>query len=99
MNLNDHISGWGAFERRGNNAKGYEDFRPKVQAMIWPCLSYVWHIRSTADVTVLGTIGRVWKICVFCDLLSGYGGHLKASFHALHECLAHTKPQRPRTLQ
>jgi len=37
------------FERRGNNVKHVNDFYLKAKARIWPCLSYVCNIRSTAD--------------------------------------------------
>ena len=33
----------------GNNYKGFKDFELKAEARIWPCLSYVRHILSTAE--------------------------------------------------
>ena len=33
---------------RGNNLKGLKDFCLKAKARIWPCLSYVCHIRARA---------------------------------------------------
>ena len=38
-----------ASARKGNNLKGFEDFRLKVKARIWPWLSYMCRICSTAD--------------------------------------------------
>ena len=41
--------GWGSdCERRGNTLEGYNDFSLKSKARIWPCLSYMCHIRSIA---------------------------------------------------
>jgi len=37
-----------ASERRGDNLKGFEGFYLKAKARIWPGLSYVCQIRSTA---------------------------------------------------
>ena len=36
-------------KRRGINLKGLQDFYLKAKARIWPWLSYMCHIRSTAD--------------------------------------------------
>ena len=38
-----------ASERRGSRLKGFKDFYLKAKAKIWPCLTYMCHIRSTAD--------------------------------------------------
>ena len=36
-------------ERRGNNLKVFKALHPKAKAIIWPELSYMCRIRSTAD--------------------------------------------------
>jgi len=38
------------YTRAKNKVNGFEDFRLNVEARIWPVLSYVCHIRSTAVV-------------------------------------------------
>ena len=51
-----------ASERRGNTLKGCKGFALKAKARTWPCMSYVGHVRSTADTwppTLLAVQGGV----------------------------------------
>ena len=42
--------------RRGNNSKGFKDFSLKAKARVWPGLSYMCHVGSTADEACLVAI-------------------------------------------
>ena len=42
------FEGWAAAERRGSNSKQFKDFYLKPESKIWPWLSHLCHVRSTA---------------------------------------------------
>ena len=75
-------------QRRGNNVKGVRDFCLKAKARIWPRLSCMCHIRSTAvllsplarpllllDASFLGLLGN--RCLRFCS-----GAHAGRNWHA-----------------
>jgi hypothetical protein len=43
------MQGCAASEQRENTLKGFKDFNLKAKAGIWPWLSYMCHIRYSAD--------------------------------------------------
>ena len=66
-----------AAERRGKNFKGLKEFYLKANARNWPCLSYMCHVRSTADPPRRGTSLQCGRIFggVNRPVSSGYGTH------------------------
>ena len=63
-----------ASERRGDTLKDFKDFYLEVKARIWPWLSNMLQVRSTADVPEEGRDVRVvhlWRST--CHAISGQG--------------------------
>jgi len=47
-----------AYEQEGKNSKGFKDFQLKAEDRIWPWLSHMCHIRSTASLKAVLRVTR-----------------------------------------
>jgi len=61
---------YSACERRGTNLTGFMDLYLKAKAIIWPWLSYMCHIRSTAGAFARSPDGPIFKLPPFLKLIN-----------------------------